>query len=100
MADSSVVTFVAAGARYEIDFEDFTAADAGDFRRAVGIPLSAIFVAGTADLDGIAGLVWLVRRRGDRKLSYHSVAEALTYGNVDMAGGDAEQDAEEPDSPE
>lgn len=98
MADASI-SFIAAGTRYEVNFEDLTAADSGDFRRAVGLPLSAVFRDGEADLDAIAGLVWLVRRRGDRKLSYYSVAETLTYGNVSLDEDETAADAEDADSP-
>ena len=101
MADATI-TFIAAGTRYAINFEDLTAADSGDFRRAVGMPLSAVFRDGEADLDAIAGLVWLVRRRGQRNLAYASVAESLTYGNVSLETEDdaAAPDAEDADSPE
>lgn len=100
MADASI-TFIAAGTRYAINFEDLTAADSGDFRRAVGMPLSAVFRDGEADLDAIAGLVWLVRRRGQRNLAFASVAESLTYGNVSLETDDENvADAEDADSPE
>lgn len=102
MADNTI-SFVVGGARYDVCLDDLTAADAGDFRRAVGIPLVSAFSDGKADLDVIAGMVWLIRRRGQRNLAYASVAETITYGNVSQV--DDEQPAEaadgnDPHSPE
>ena len=99
MADDAI-SFVAAGVRYDVRFDDLTAADAGDFRRAVGMPLVSAFKDGNTDLDAIAGLVWLVRRRGQRGLAFASVAETLTYGNVDMAGAEDVAVVEDENSPE
>lgn len=100
MSDDATISFVAAGTRYDIRFDDLTAADAGDFRRTVGMPLVAAFQEGTTDLDVIAGLVWLVRRRGQRGLAYAAVAESLTYGNVDMADDGTEPAEGDEHSPE
>ena|SRR5688572_11788369 len=96
MADQ-IIRIVAAGNRYDIDLADFTARDAGDFRKAVGVSLADSIGNGQADLDVIAGLVWLVRRGTDRRLSYHSVAETLNYGNVEAVGEDDEAERGEED---
>lgn len=100
MADEAAIEIVAAGAKYQIRMSDLTAADAGLFRKTLGIPLSAAFQEGNADIDVIAGLVWLVRRRANPTLAYASVAETLNYGNIEV-GGKAEPAAEQADdSPE
>lgn len=98
MADNTL-SFIADGKRYDITVDDLTAADAGDFRRAVGMPLSSVFAnAGMVDVDVLAGLVWLARRRQQKGLSYHSVAETLTYGNVQpvLEDAPAEEDPLDP----
>lgn len=67
------------GETFTLRFSDLTAIDAKDFRAAVGIPLTAAMTEGVTDLDIIAGLVWLARRRRERGLAYATVAKALTY---------------------
>lgn len=98
MADTTKVSFRVAGAGYEVDYNTLTAVDAGDFRRVVGIPLVHAFRNG-ADLDVIAALVWLVRRRGQRGLTYEEVAESINYGNVEFDTDEAAE-AKDPNSPE
>lgn len=92
-----VIAFAIAGENYTVNYAHLTAVDAGDFRRAVGIPLAAAFKEGVADIDVIAGLVWLVRRAGDRTLTYEKVAATVNYGNVDF---DQAADEGDPNSPE
>jgi hypothetical protein len=100
VADSTL-SFLVDGRRYDVTFEDLTAADAGDFRKAVGMPLSALFGGEvTPDIDAIAGLVWLVRRKQERQLSYRVIAESLNYGNVAPVEDDAPVEAEDPHDPE
>lgn len=86
MADEATA-FKVAGVRYEISPNDFTAAEAGDFRRELGFSLGEAFSAGSADLDVIAGLVWLIRRRTVKGLGYRQVAESITYADIEADDG-------------
>jgi hypothetical protein len=77
--------------RYEARFGDFTAVDAGDFRQAVGFPLAAVFSGQAAfDIDVVAGLVWLLRRRKAKGLAYRAVAAEVTYDNFTVVDDDDE----------
>lgn len=83
--DDLTITFkLAGGETYTVRHVDMTAIDARDFRRAVGERLVTVF-AGTlgADLDVIAGLLWLTRRRDEPHLTYEQVAEDLRYADLE-----------------
>lgn len=62
---------------------DFTAIDARDYRFAVGSRLVEAFIS--PDLDAVAGLLWLAKRRTDPTVSYDDVAGGLSYDAVDFA---------------
>lgn len=65
---------------YDIDFSDLTAVDAKDFRREVGIPLAAVLAdKEDADIDVIAGLVWIVRRKAEKGLTFDTVAKSISF---------------------
>lgn len=92
-ADNAVAITVD-GERYLIRLSDLTAIDAGDFRRAVGTSLVSVMSEGSADLDVIAGLVWLARRKRERGLKYEDVARRLTYDtSVEVAEPAGEEGA-------
>ena len=77
------------GKEYRLDRRQMTANDARDFRGAVGVPLTKVIAEGSWDVDIVAGIVWLVRRRTERTLAYQTVAEGITYDsdiNIDLAG--------------
>ena len=95
------LSFKVAGEPYDIRIGDFTPKDAGDYRRAVGLPMMQAF--GQMDLDTIAGFVWLVRRQLSPNLSYEEVASSFTYDDyepvsTDGAGAGAEADPNDPPS--
>lgn len=89
MADQNAVFVLTVdGTRYEIALSRLTAEDARDFRAATGMPLQAVFDGKQTDIDLIAGLIWLVRKKTDRKLTYHQVASGFSYGtDVDVQDG-------------
>lgn len=74
-----------------IDLLDLTGEESNLFRKAVGIPPAQAMVTGL-DLDGIAALIWLHRRKRNRSLTYEQVAKTVTWRNVDMqeVAGDGE----------
>lgn len=97
MADAIIRTTID-GVHYDLDLGDITALDAKDFRREVGIPLAAAMSeAEGVDIDVIAGLVWLVRRKTERGLSYTDVASTITF-NSDIDFGDAEEAVSGPEA--
>lgn len=91
------LNFTVAGARYEIDLGDLTPQDARDFRMAVGMsPMSAL---GDADLDVVAGWVWLVRRRSLPNLTYAEVCGSFTYQDYFDGIGEQGEPVEAGDDP-
>lgn len=84
--------------QYDIDFSDLTAIDSKAFRHAVGIPLASV-LANTqdGDLDVIAGLVWLHRRKnGEPSIAYDTVAASIKFtSTLDIGDAEAEADAPE-----
>lgn len=89
MADPAVLVITVDGTQYKVKLSQLTAIDAKDFRAAVGVSLAQAIAGGSGDLDVIAGLVWLARRKIERGLPYAKVAAALTY--------DSDIDLTEPD---
>lgn len=86
--------------RYSVDLVDLSAVDSRDFRQAIGTPLSEVVAAGGGDLDVLAALVWLTRRRGNRGLPFAAVADHLTYGNVEQVDADDSVESPDPTTPE
>lgn len=80
MADSPALEITVDGKEYVIRFEDFNALEAREFRREMGSGLAAAF-SDTPDLDTIAGVLWLHRRKTHPKLKFEEVAKELTYFN-------------------
>lgn len=94
---SAVVRVTVDGEQYDIDFSDLSAIDSKDFRKAVGIPLASVLTERQdADIDVIAGLVWLARRKKEPRLSYEEVAESINFTtDMDMKpAGEVEPDPE------
>lgn len=98
MADGPALAITVDGKEYVIRFEDFNALEAREFRREMGAGLAAAF-SDSPDLDTIAGVLWLHRRKTNPKLKFDEVAKELTYFNFDVVDDD---DGDEPgdDDPE
>lgn len=78
--------------KYEIDSGDITANDVGDLLAQRGPDLDEFLVGGAAKgLRAIAGLVWVVRRRGNKGLAYRMVAEHITLDVFAAIDDDEEQ---------
>ena len=96
MPQQPIVRVTVGDDTYDIDFGALTAPDAKEFRKAVGIPLAAVLSgAQDGDIDVIAGLVWLARRKDEPALTYEQVAATISY----LTTIDFEQ-VTEADSPE
>ncbi len=91
MSDTALAITVD-GTTHTIRLANLTAIDAKDFRAAVGVSLAQAMSEGSTDLDVVAGLVWLARRKTERGLPYATVAKALTY--------DSDLSVDQPSEPE
>lgn len=93
MADSSTLEITLDDDRHTVRLDDLSAADAKAFRAAVGVPIAQVFNDPTGiDLDVIAGLIWLCKRRIQPTLSYDAVSRTLTYGSnfsIELGNGAA-----------
>jgi hypothetical protein len=67
---------------HKIRFGDFTALDARAFRAEMGMPLIDAFLRADADVDILAGLVWLHERRERPNLAFSDVAVRFNYGDL------------------
>jgi hypothetical protein len=101
MADGPALEISVNKTNYLIRFEDFNALEAREFRREMGSGMAAAFTD-TPDLDTIAALLWLHRRKTNPKLKFDDVAKELTYVNFDVGGSDDEPEKAGPeeDDPE
>lgn len=96
MAEGPALSLTVDGKEYIIRFQDFNALEAREFRREMGTGLSAAF-ADTPDLDTIAGLLWIHRRKTNPRLQYDEVAKVLNYDNLEIEESDGSDGTEEPD---
>lgn len=85
MANSPTLAFQIGGDKYEVRLGDLTPRDARDFRSAVGVPLIKAVTSDSTDLDVIAGLVWLVRRRTSHQLRFEQVLDSFTYDDFESS---------------
>ncbi|MGH9225704.1 MAG: hypothetical protein ACRD2W_18400 [Acidimicrobiales bacterium] len=92
MAES--ITIRLDGTNFNFSASQVTAIDARDFRAAVGVPIMQVFTQNSVDLDVMAGMIWVVRRRTERGLTYEQVASSITYDS-DFAFADADGDGSE-----
>lgn len=100
MSDTTF-SFRLSGVRYDIDFNDFTAQDAGDFNKMVGYPMADVMSGRvTPDLPFYVGCAWLVQRRVKKGLPYQKLAHETTYGDLDVVEDDEEAPEPDPNSPE
>jgi hypothetical protein len=77
---------------YALDLGDITANDVGDLLAQQGPDLDAILVGDAAKGTRlIAALVWVVRRRGNRGLTYRAIADHITINIVEpvVSAGEA-----------
>lgn len=83
------------GKEYIIRMSELTAIDAKDFRARVGVSLAQVMSNESADLDTVAGLVWLARRKRDPRVRFEDVARELTY-DTEIDFGDGTEADDEP----
>ena len=87
------------GERYELHLERMTALDAKEFRATVGVSLTQALANQSADLDVLAGLIWMARRAKEPRLQYETVARSLNYdSDVDLDSTDAGEVEPDPET--
>lgn len=99
MADDPVLELTVDGTVYRIRFDEFNALDAREFRRELGTGMAAAFTE-SPDLDTIAGVLWLHRRKTNPKLKFADVARELTYLDFEVdddSNSDDEEDGSQGD---
>jgi hypothetical protein len=84
---------------YLIAVEDLTGLEVKAYREAVGTSPMAAF-SNQPDLDVVAGLVWIVRRRTEPGLTYDDVAGVMTYGDLLVEHDGTGETADDPTDPE
>jgi hypothetical protein len=107
-ASSPTVTIITAGRKYTIDFGEMSALDELDFASKLadyGIVNATLMgvLSGQITLYGVAGVLWLHRRKTKKALTFEEVAEKLKLSDVESVElDDGEPDGEdgEPASPE
>lgn len=86
---------------YAVRIGELTGRDVRDYRALLGFPPQRVFSDPKEfDLDAMAGLVWLVRRRDEPNLGFEKVLDAINYGNLDIANDDETEGKDEEASPE
>lgn len=86
---SQTIVLTIDGQEVRLAAGSITANDAKDFRAKVGVPLMQVLRdTDSIDLDVVAGLVWLARRRVERGLTYEAVAQSINY-DTDLNFGSA-----------
>lgn len=85
------------GHRYDMKIGDFSAMDEMAYSQVTGgKTLMQAFSTGEVDSVMVAGLVWLFRRKYEKKLSFQSVAEQFKWADMDTI--EIERDGNRPDA--
>ena len=95
--DATVIAITVDDTTYKLRHDDVKGSDAMAFRQQMGMSFrKAIELCQEdADIDLIAGLIWLARRQdGDKKITLEEVADGLSYGS-NISSSDASDDAVE-----
>ena len=83
---------------YLIPLGSLSAIDSKDFRKATGVSLAQVIAEGSGDIDTMAALVWLHRRKRDRSLTFAQVAQEFKYDSdldIDLENLEGEAAAEQ-----
>src|SRR5205085_12653796 len=82
MSNPRALVVTLEGKPYKLRAGELSALDAKEFHTAIGVRLLDVFRRGPQDLDEVAGLVWLCRRRREPGLPYEVVAADINYDSV------------------
>jgi hypothetical protein len=100
VAEARALVITVDGKDYVLRSGELTAIDARDFHAAIGQRLLDVFRRGPQDLDEIAGLVWIVRRRKEPGMPFEVVANAISYDAVLKIDNGSSSATEDPADPE
>ncbi len=81
VADSPSVQIQVGGKTYTATLRELTGRDARDFRLVTGFSLLTAMARRDLDIDVGAGIVWLIRRRDEPRLSYEDLLDQINYEN-------------------
>lgn len=99
MADDAKVSITIEDRTYSLELKDIDGLEARAYRKATGFGVKSsfdLFQRGEFDdLEVVAGIVWLVRRREEPGLSYEDVLGSLTYGAFAEGASEETADATE-----
>jgi len=94
--DELKIKVVCGGNPYEISLSDISALDEMDYYQATGQTFMDVFT-GKMSAFAIAGLVWVYRRRWEKKLTFQEVLKEFKLSDLQsLSMGDEEEEAEEP----
>lgn len=71
------------GQRYELSQRDMTASERLAWRQTLGVPFPAMMMQGL-DVDVIAGVIWIIKRRSDPRLAFTDIADKLRWDDFDI----------------
>lgn len=81
---------------------EITGIDSRDFRAELGFGIAGIFNDPTrfTDVDSVAGIIWIIKRRKNPRLKFEEIAEKVTLADVfnvgEANGGDDEGAEDDP----
>jgi hypothetical protein len=94
--DELKIKVVCGGNPYEISLSDISALDEMDYYQATGQTFMDVFT-GKISAFAIAGLVWVYRRRWEKKLTFQEVLKEFKLSDLEsLSMGDDEEEQEEP----
>lgn len=81
---TNVITLTVGDTKYDVDLFAITASEYVDAFMVTGYRSNDLLRAATQDfqIEAMAALIWLHRRRTETDLTYHDVASSLTLGSL------------------
>jgi len=92
--DEIKIRVVCGGNPYEISLSDISALDEMDYYKATGQTFMDVF-SGKVSAFAIAGIVWVYRRRWEKKLTFEEVMKEFKLSDLEslQLGDDEDEDA-------
>lgn len=94
----NVITWLIGDARYDIDLFDIDGIEWRDAKRASGMQQGQLLALAVVekDLEALAAILWIWRRRKEPKLEYEDVLKGLSFGVLGSDDTAAEEGAADP----
>lgn len=96
--DEQVMTITHQGRRYRIDLMEISGSEELDLYEQTRLTIARLGMMmseGEVPLFGIAGLLWIVRRRRERALTFRAVNDTVQLGDLEAMFVDNEEADEE-----